>query len=536
MFKILRYAILSILIILVITVAAVFVFGPNLVKQKLEPALSEANGAEVNIKGISMSLFPIGFTVDQVAMTNPNKPSENVVSIAKLDADLAVMPLLNGTFQIDNLLVDNVHFSSPRAKPGKVLKKPESKETMSFADIKQDIKNSIQSENLITVQRYQTLNKNREQQQQQVEKAVSKLPTKEKMVEYKQRIEALKKQSSAKNITKLAELKEQLASLHKDIKSDRLAIKQARQTIGTAKEVIKSDFKSLKDGPDADWQQLSSKYEVNKIAELMLGAEQTAWIKGLLEPSDEENVADIDKTAATFIIKQGQINMQWMQSKIAIDLQDVTLDNYLTQQKSRWNIRSLSEHIKAEGGGWFFMNQEGADSQNLWDLSGLPLEELAINQSDEMKVLLKAAKMASKGNFSMEKGQVNADFAINLLQPLFELEGVESWVEPLEKALNQNDNIDFNYLLKTENKQLLSKVRSNIDKMVTEIVKQSAKGEVDAYKQEYIDQLKSKYLQGSDVGKMFDTDLQGLDQMDQQLESLLKEKLSKGDLLKGLFG
>jgi hypothetical protein len=536
MFKIIRYSVLSILVILVISVAAVFIFGPNMIKQKLEPALTDANGAEVNIKGISMSLIPLGFSVEQVAMTNPNKPIENVVSVAQLNAELAVMPLLKGTMQIDKLLVDNVHFSSPRTKPGKVIRKPEVKETMSFADIKQDIKNSVQSENLITVQRYQTLNKNRELQQQQVEKAIEKIPTKEQLGEYQQRIEALKKESSVKNVAKFAELKEQLESLHKDIKSDRQAIKQARQTIGAAKDVIKSDFKSLREGPDADWQQLSSKYEVNKIAELMLGAEQAAWIKGLLEPANEDDVPDVDKTAATFIIKQGQINMQWMQSKIALDLENVTLDNYLTQQKSRWKIRSLSEHIKAEGGGWFFMNKEGADSQNLWDLSGLPLEELLLNQSEEMNVLLKAAKMASKGSFSMEKGQIDADFAINLLQPLFELKGSESWIEPLEKALNKNDNIDFNYLLKTENKKLLSKVRSNIDRMVKEIVKQGAKGEVDTYKQQYIDQLKSKYLQGSDVGKMFDNDIQGLDNIDKQLESLLKEKLSKGDLLKGLFG
>jgi hypothetical protein len=535
MFKLLRYSVLIILILLVMTVAAVFVVGPNLVKQKLEPALSEANGAEVNVKGISMSLLPLGFSVEQVAMTNPEKPIENVVSISKLNAELAVLPLLDGTFQIDNLLVDNVHFSSPRNKPGKVLRKPDTQETMSFADIKQDIKNSVQSENLITVQRYQTLQKNRELQQQQVESSIEKLPTKEKVLDYQARIEALKKQSSIKNVTKLAELKTQLETLHKDIKADRQAIKQAKQSIVTAKDVIATDFKSLKDAPNADWQQLSSKYEVNRIAELMLGADQAAWLKSFLEPSTEEVVV-LEKTAPTFIIKQGQINMQWMQSKVAIDLENVTLDNYLTQQKSRWKVRSLSEHIKAEGGGWFFMNKEGADSQNLWDLSGLPLEELAINQSDEMKVLLKAAKMASKGNFSMDKGQINADFAINLLQPLFELEGAESWIKPLEKALNQNEKIDFTYLLKTENKQLLSKVKSNIDRMVADIVKQSAKGEVDTYKQQYIDQLKAKYIQGNDVGKMFDGDLQGLDQLDKQLEGLLKEKLSKGDLLKGLFG
>jgi uncharacterized protein (TIGR03546 family) len=95
----------------------------NLVKDYAAKTMTKANGAEVNLENLDLSLGG-SVSVTGIQVTDPNKPANNQVAIDKIAADASIYDLLLGRLVMQNVEVSNVRFDEKRAAPGEVVEKP----------------------------------------------------------------------------------------------------------------------------------------------------------------------------------------------------------------------------------------------------------------------------------------------------------------------------------------------------------------------------------------------------------------------------
>ena len=101
------------------------VFADYLAKMGLTAGLEAANGAEVNIGAVDLSLAQGRLSVSGVQMADPGNPTHNLLVIGELTGDVSVMELLAGRYTVDLLKGSDVRQNVLRESPGEVYRKPE---------------------------------------------------------------------------------------------------------------------------------------------------------------------------------------------------------------------------------------------------------------------------------------------------------------------------------------------------------------------------------------------------------------------------
>lgn len=95
----------------------------NMVKDYAAKTMTKANGAEVNLESLDLSLGG-AVSVSGIQVTDANKPENNQVAIDKIAADAGVYDLLLGRLVMENVEVSNVQFNQKRDTPGEVVQVP----------------------------------------------------------------------------------------------------------------------------------------------------------------------------------------------------------------------------------------------------------------------------------------------------------------------------------------------------------------------------------------------------------------------------
>ncbi|MHC4646483.1 MAG: DUF2062 domain-containing protein [Planctomycetota bacterium] len=107
-------------IVLAISAAVVILLGDARVKDYAARTMTRANGAEVNLGSLDLSLLTGGLSLADVQVTDPEKPQNNQVSIEKITADASLYNLLLGKVVMDMVEVSGIKFDQPREAPGKL--------------------------------------------------------------------------------------------------------------------------------------------------------------------------------------------------------------------------------------------------------------------------------------------------------------------------------------------------------------------------------------------------------------------------------
>jgi len=125
-------------------VAAVLVFGGNLVKDSTIKkyaikTLTRANGAEVDVNELDLSVLTGAVMVSGIQVTDAANPQNNQVSIGKVAADASLYNLLLGKVVMENVEVSDVRFDQKRATPGKVVEAEEKPPVFDPCDFKVEV-------------------------------------------------------------------------------------------------------------------------------------------------------------------------------------------------------------------------------------------------------------------------------------------------------------------------------------------------------------------------------------------------------------
>ncbi|MHC4371715.1 MAG: DUF2062 domain-containing protein, partial [Planctomycetota bacterium] len=131
--KVIRKAGVAIaVLILVGSAAAVILVKDSMARDYAASTLTKANGAEVNLESLDLSVLKGQVAVAGIQVTDANKPENNQVAIDKIAADASVYDLLLGRLVMENVEVSNVRFDQKRATPGEVVKAQVEEEPAAF--------------------------------------------------------------------------------------------------------------------------------------------------------------------------------------------------------------------------------------------------------------------------------------------------------------------------------------------------------------------------------------------------------------------
>ena len=97
------------------------------IKDYASGTMTRANGAEVNLDDIDLSILTGSVAASGIQVTDPENPGNNQFSVDKVAADTSVYNLLVGKLVMEQVEVSNVKFDQKRATPGKVLESTDDK-------------------------------------------------------------------------------------------------------------------------------------------------------------------------------------------------------------------------------------------------------------------------------------------------------------------------------------------------------------------------------------------------------------------------
>ena len=112
-------AVLAVIVIIISLIVSAFIKDEK-VKEYAIKAMTRANGAEVNLDQIGISIFKGAISASGIQVTDPEKPVNNQVAIEKISADASIYDLFLGKVVMNQVEVSNVRFNQQRSTPGKL--------------------------------------------------------------------------------------------------------------------------------------------------------------------------------------------------------------------------------------------------------------------------------------------------------------------------------------------------------------------------------------------------------------------------------
>ncbi len=109
--------------VLIIGLLLEFLLLDIAMKKGIQSAIAANTGAEVNIEKAHLSLAGGKLEIENLQITDPGKPTHNLVQLKTLAADISVGDLLRRTYTIDHLAGATLKRNTLRDKPGAVYAK-----------------------------------------------------------------------------------------------------------------------------------------------------------------------------------------------------------------------------------------------------------------------------------------------------------------------------------------------------------------------------------------------------------------------------
>jgi len=112
--------VLAVLLLVASAIAATLI-KDSTIKDYASSTMTRANGAEVNLDDLDISVLTAAVSVSGIQVTDPEKPLNNQLSVDKVAADVSLYNLLLGKLVMEQVEVSDVKFNQKRSTPGKVV-------------------------------------------------------------------------------------------------------------------------------------------------------------------------------------------------------------------------------------------------------------------------------------------------------------------------------------------------------------------------------------------------------------------------------
>lgn len=534
-----------------------FAFADMVIKSILQSQLGQSQGAEVNIGDFEHSLFPLRVEITDIEFTNPSKPSHNQIEVGTIESDLEWGPLISGRIVINQMSLLNVAFDQQRATNGEVYRKPDANSAFSWEKLVLSAKSSLPSSDellanspLKSTAAAQQAKQDYDTYAESLKTQYNALPDKEKIKTYQAQIKSLQ-DTDYKDPAALLKAKDTLQALKTAISEDRTLISNFTENAKNAQAALRESLSNLNQARKDDYALMKSlvngdEAALNHVTQLVFGDEVAKYNQYLIgglqfllpmltgENSDEAEEVVTDAIAATapnLIVRKADVSIKWGDETFSSAWQNITDNHALLGEATTFTASALSgdiEDFAAEGKFW--LDENGIDASQTWQLAGLALSNITLAQQDRLDAALKQALLSFAGSLSIEDNQLSGSSELDLKELVLSATGEDKVGQAIANVLSDLTSLTMQVNLDGSISAPGFNIKSDLDNQLA----QAALAQVSASQQEKLDELQQKLQAkvGTEQNLLngqlanIDTWLSAAQGDSAQLQNLLKAELS----------
>jgi uncharacterized protein (TIGR03545 family) len=275
--------------------AVVALFAGPVVEWAIEAAGTRAVGAKVELADADVSLFPLGVTLTDLQVTNPDAPMTNAVQVGRIRFDVEPLPLLRRKVIVDAMAVTEVRPNTPRkvsgALPGRTVQETTGarRQGAGFAlpgvDLP-DPKTLLANEDLASLALAKQLQSDVQQAREGWQGRLTGLPDQERLRQYRERLDRLKS-ADKKDPQALLALREDLLALQRDLRTDMKGLEEAKGALQGDVTTLRQRAAALRTAPRDDVARLKEKYALSakglsNVSRALFGGRIGGWVETAL--------------------------------------------------------------------------------------------------------------------------------------------------------------------------------------------------------------------------------------------------------------
>jgi uncharacterized protein (TIGR03545 family) len=275
-----------------------FFFINGWAKQGLEAGGTQANGAEVDVASVRLSLSPLGFTINDVEIADSGKPTHNAAVLPKVQVELSLSQLFLGNLRVHNLVISDVEADVERKQVARIPdtgtltdssgSSANTDVTEQSPSLTENLAQSLPSADSVL----EGVSQNTQaavsdaatvlaQSKAELASAVSEVPDESALSDYKSQIDTLEA-TELSSLDDVAEFRERLQSLKSSLEQDQAAVEALKTVVSQAANDNADALTKVANAPEADWQEVLETYPLNEsgllqVADLLLG--EGVWQK-----------------------------------------------------------------------------------------------------------------------------------------------------------------------------------------------------------------------------------------------------------------
>lgn len=246
-----------------------FLLVDSFVKRVVEQTGTKLVGAKVELGAAHVMLSPLGVTLSRLQVTDPDAPMANAVEVARIAMSLDGLNLLRRKVIIEEMTVEGLRFGTPRQSSGAVapsrepsaVAKPATKVLLPSFEVP-DITTVMATADLQSVTLVKFLRADIEKEQENWKKRLAELPDKNRLNDYRARIDKAK--SSAKGgVGGMLGAAGEVAAIQKDLEKDLERITSAKVDFEAQLAGLKLRLDQAIKSPQDDIQRLQERYSLS---------------------------------------------------------------------------------------------------------------------------------------------------------------------------------------------------------------------------------------------------------------------------------
>lgn len=505
-----------------------FLLIDRAIKEVIEFGGTKAVGAKVDLQKADLSLSPLGLTLSNLDVTDPDSPMTNMVHVDSIAFLMDFGKLLLGKVIVNEMTIDGIEIKTVRNKSGALKKiktgekekaekapatKLKAKPYLSLKTV--DTKKILEAEELETVLRINSFDKLLKTKNKEWQHTIKELPDDKKIKEYDKRFKEIQKGLKG-GPQKILKALDSAQRLQKDIEKELKSIKKASKDLKKDLKKIKTELKEIEGLPKKDLKRLKSKYSLSpeglsNLSMLLFGKKIDSlmnssfyWyekVKPYLERAMKKDEADKKSLRSEgedikfrefnprpgFLIKKSRLTLKISAGEMKGEIKDVTDNQVLTGVPISFAFSGTGlkgmESVTLDG-----EIRRTAPSfpveKAILKIIGYDVKDAVLSDSGDFPVTLEKAQTDMEATFNHKKGRFDAIFNARYNDVLFSTvtkDSSSSLTLALASALSDVKRFKLKGKASGKSDDYKVKFSSDLDKVLKDAVGKMIKKESDRF-------------------------------------------------------
>ena len=304
-----------------------------------------------------------------------------------------------------------------------------------------DVKTLLNDSDLLTVQAGKALQDSYHVEQKKLKSLKAKLPNKEKLTYYQDKVKALGK-IKVTSLDDIAKIQQQYTAIKAEFTADQALIKDAKAQVVASKTLLAKQAADLKVAPSKDWQVIEKKYQLESIdaedfAHILFGEQargyfqKAVWLYEKIAPfleDGESTDTDIDEKThvkgqfvyfkeatplPSVLIKKALLSMTLPQGDFSIKAAELTHQHWVRGQDSLLSITSQTNGDISFDSRFKLTQESTFISDGNWSVTNRTIANAHLTDTKALTISVDKAQLNGEGTFTLVNSKIKGDILAN---------------------------------------------------------------------------------------------------------------------------